>query len=44
VPDAIQVAGRLRAGAAEQTRDVGAVFSFLLTLMEYGGDLIDRPS
>jgi hypothetical protein len=44
VPEAIQVAGRLRAGAEEQTRDFSSVFSFLLTLMESGGHLIELPS
>jgi hypothetical protein len=44
VPEAIRVAERLRAGAEEQTRDFMSVFSFLLTLMESGGHLIDRPT
>ena len=44
VPEAIQVAGRLRAGAEEQTSDFASVFSFLITLMESGGHLIERPS
>lgn len=43
VPDAFRVAERLRAGAEERTRDFTTVFSFLLTLMEFGGDLIDWP-
>lgn len=43
VPEAIQVAGRLRAGAEEQTSDLPSVFSFLITLMESGGHLIERP-
>ena len=44
VPEAIQVAGRFRAGAEEQTSDFASVFSFLITLMESGGHLIERPS
>jgi hypothetical protein len=36
VPAAIRVAERLRAEAAEQTRNFISVFSFLLTLMESG--------
>lgn len=44
VPEAIRTAGRLRAGAEEQISDFAPVFSFLLTLMEYGNDLIDWPS
>ena len=35
VPEAMQVAERLRAGADEETADFSSVFSFLLTLMEY---------
>src|SRR5260370_22199773 len=35
VPEAMQVAERLRAGADEQAADFSSVFSFLLTLMEY---------
>jgi hypothetical protein len=35
VPDALQVAERLRAGADERVADFSSVFSFLLTLMEY---------
>jgi hypothetical protein len=41
VPDAIQVAERLRAGAEERTRDFSPVFEFLLRLMETGDHLID---
>jgi hypothetical protein len=37
------VAERLRARAEEHTRDFGPVFSFLPTLMESGGHLIDWP-
>jgi hypothetical protein len=44
VPDAIQVAQRLRAGAEEQTRDFGPVLGLLHTLLESGGHLIDYPS
>jgi hypothetical protein len=44
VPEAIRVAERMRAGAEEQTRDFSSIFSFLLTLMESGGHLIDWPS
>ena len=44
VPEAIQVAGRLRAGAEEQTSDFASVFSFLITLMESGGHLIEGPA
>jgi hypothetical protein len=43
VPEAVQVADRLRAGAPEQTRDFAPVHGFLLTLMESGGHLIDWP-
>lgn len=43
VPEAFRVAERLRAGAEEQTRDFMPVFSFLLTLLEYGDHLIDWP-
>jgi hypothetical protein len=43
VPEAILAAGRLRDGAEEQPTDFMPVFSFLLTLMEYGGHLIDSP-
>lgn len=43
VPEAIQVATRLRSGAEEQTRDFFPVFRFLIALMESGGHLIDWP-
>ncbi len=43
VPEAIQVAARLRSGAEEQTRDFFPVFGFLGTLMESGRHLIDWP-
>jgi hypothetical protein len=44
VPDAIQVAKRLRAGSEEQTSDFSPVRGFLYTLMDSGGHLIDYPS
>jgi hypothetical protein len=44
VPEAIQVARRLQAGAEEQTTEFSPVFSFLMTLMDSGGDrLIKYP-
>lgn len=43
VPDAIQVANRLRAGAAEQTSDFDPLSRFVTTLMESGARLIDYP-
>lgn len=43
VPEAIRVAARLRSGADEQTRDFFPVFSFLMTLMDSAGHLIDSP-
>jgi hypothetical protein len=44
VPEALQVAGRLRAGADEQTCDFAPIYSFLITLMDTIGRLIDWPS
>lgn len=45
VPEAIQVARRLQAGAEEQTVKFSAVFSFLGTLMDAGGSsLIEYPA
>jgi len=44
VPEAVRVAERLRAGAEERTRDLDPVFPFLITLMEWGGQLIDSPT
>lgn len=44
VPEALRLAERLRAGAAERAQDFAPVFSFLLTLMESGQRLIDWPS
>lgn len=44
VPDAIQGAERLRAGAEEQASDFIPVSGFLIELMESGGHLIDWPS
>lgn len=44
VPDAIQVAERLRAGTEEQASDFNPVPGFLIELMDSGGHLIDWPS
>jgi hypothetical protein len=43
VPEAMQVAERLRAGADERTADFPPVFSFLLHLMESCRQLIEWP-
>jgi hypothetical protein len=40
VPEAIQVARRLQAGAEEQTTDFFPVFRLLMTLMDSGGDRV----
>jgi hypothetical protein len=44
VPEALRTAGRLRAGAEEQTSDFAPVHSFLLKLIECDNGLIDWPS
>jgi hypothetical protein len=41
--EAIAVAGSMRAGVEEQTSDFTSIYSFLITLMESGGHLIDLP-
>jgi len=43
VPEAIQVAERLRAGAEEQVSDFASLIRFLARLMESGYCLIDSP-
>jgi hypothetical protein len=44
VPEAFQVAERLRAGAEEQACDFTTIYGFLITLMDTIGRLIDWPS
>jgi hypothetical protein len=43
VPGAIQLAKLVRAGTEEQTIDFSPIRGFLITLMEYSGQLIDYP-
>lgn len=43
VPDAIDLARHLRAGADEEAADLSPVGSFLGKLMQYGGRLIEYP-
>jgi hypothetical protein len=42
-PGAIQLATRLRAGEDADRHAFGCVYSLLLNLMDYAGNLIDHP-
>ena len=44
LPEAIQVAERLRAGAEEQVSDFTPLIRFMATLMQSGHRLIDSPA